>query len=111
VPTEHSTPAGPTAAGAAGAAAQDSALAALGLVVGEQVRFRRRDRARWQPGVVRQLERDGSIGITDDNGAARAVPLGHISVRVRPRRAGLSPPARWESLADRAARTEQLRLL
>jgi hypothetical protein len=87
-----------------------SALAALGLALGEEVRFRRPDRARWQPGLVQRVERDGSIGITDANGAARAVPLTSISVRVRPRHPGGTPPPRWEPLTDRAARIEQLTL-
>ena len=91
-------------------ASQGSALAALGLERGEEVRFRRPDRARWQPGTVQGLERDGSIGLTDTNGAARAVPLANVQVRVRTRRA-LSRTTRWEPLADRLARTEQLRLL
>ena len=85
----------------------NSALAALGLRRGEPVRFRRPDRARWQDGTVQGVERDGSIGLTDGNGAARAVPLAQVQVRVRTRRAAM----RWEPLADRAARTEQLRLL
>jgi hypothetical protein len=87
---------------------QSSALAALGLERGEAVRFRRPDRARWQPGTVNGLERDGSIGLTDSNGASRAVALAHVQVRVHTRRAATT---RWEPLADRAARTEQLRLL
>jgi hypothetical protein len=87
-----------------------SALAALGLERGEAVRFRRPDRARWQAGTVQGLERDGSIGLTDSNGAARAVLLAHVQVRARSRRA-MGRTTRWEPLADRAARTEQLRLL
>jgi len=83
---------------------QASALAALGLAAGEAVRFRRADRSRWQPGVVSRLERDGSIGITDANGSARAVPLAQVQVKVR-------ATARWEPLAERAARAEQLSLL
>jgi hypothetical protein len=88
-----------------------SALAALGVARGEAVRFRRPDRVRWQPGIVQRIERDGSIGITDANGSARAVPLAHVQVRVRPRRPGLAAPHRWEPLADRAGRAEQLTLL
>ena len=88
-----------------------SALAGLGLQVGEAVRFRRADRTRWQTGTAQRIERDGSIGITDANGAARAVPLAHVLVRVRARRPGDPPPKRWEPLADRAARAEQLSLL
>jgi hypothetical protein len=92
-------------------ATQLSALAALGLAVGETVRFRRADRSRWQAGKVAGIERDGSIGITDANGAARAVALVHVQVEQRSRRRRSGAPARWEPLADRAGRTEQLRLL
>jgi hypothetical protein len=71
------------------------------------VRFRRQDRSRWQPGTVARRERDGSIGITDANGAARAIPLRLVEVRcVGPRGAKA-----WEPLLDRATRTEQLSLL
>jgi hypothetical protein len=90
---------------------QRSALAALGLVVGETVRFRRADRSRWQPGRVSGIERDGSIGITDGNGAARAVALAQVQVEQRTRRRRPGAAVRWEPLADRAGRTEQLRLL
>ena len=41
--------------------AERSALEALGLQPGEQVRFRRADRARWQLGTVARLERDLSL--------------------------------------------------
>jgi hypothetical protein len=100
-----------TKAAKAAKAAEASALAGLGLSVGEEVRFQRPDRSRWQAGVVRRLERDGSIGLTDANGGARAVALTQVRVRVRARRSGGTPPDRWEPLADRAARTEQLTLL
>jgi hypothetical protein len=89
--------------------AVESALAALGLTVGEAVRFRRADRARWQEGRVQQIERDGSIGLVDANGAARAVPMSRILVRVR--RGATVTATRWEPLADRAGRAEQLTLL
>lgn len=78
----------------------------LGLRVGEPVRFLRVDRSRWQDGVVRGVERDGSLSITDGAGACRAVALNHIVVRGEGRRGG----RRWEPLLDRAARTEQLEL-
>jgi len=80
-----------------------SALEAIGLGPGEQVRFRRRDRGRWQIGVVRRLERDGSLRIGDSEGAARTVPL--AEVQVRRGRTG------WEPLAERSARAVQLTLL
>ena len=52
-------------------------------------------------------ERDGSIGITDENGAARAIPMQLVQVRSRGPRGAKG----WEPLLDRATRTEQLSLL
>ena len=82
-------------------------LEGLGLRAGEQVRFRRPDRSRWQTGVVRRLERDGSVGLVDADGASRAIPVDAVEVRCTGRRGG----AAWEPLLARAARTEQLDLL
>jgi hypothetical protein len=82
-------------------------LSRLGLRAGEEIRFRRLDRGRWQPGSVRRLEADGSIGVVDANGALRSVASANVEVRV----AGPRGAARWEPLLERAARTEQLDLL
>jgi len=71
------------------------------------VRFRRPDRSRWQLGKVAGRERDGSIGITDTNGAARAIPLHLVEVRSTGPRGARA----WEPLLDRATRTEQLSFL
>ena len=79
----------------------------LGLRVGERVRFVQPDRARWQTGVVKKIERDGSIGIVDAKGASRAVRPEHVEVRRTTRRGAKA----WEPLLDRAAHTEQLNLL
>ena len=81
---------------------ETSALAALGLRKGEEVRFRRADRARWQLGSLSRLERDGSLRVTDADGGARTVPLAQVQVR-----AGRT---RWEPAADRAGRAQQLTL-
>src|SRR5690348_2415035 len=78
----------------------------LGLREGEQIRFRRADRKRWQAGTVRRVEADGSIGVVDADGASRSVPPSAIEVK-RPGRRGA---AGWEPLLDRAGRTEQLAL-
>ena len=86
--------------------ADASALAALGLQRGEQVRFRRRDRGRWQLGTVHRIERDGSLRITDSQGAARTVALADVEVGVP----GSRRIARWEPVADRATRAVQLTL-
>lgn len=78
----------------------------LGLRPGEEVRFRRADRARWQDGVVVGVERDGSLGVRDRSGASRAVPLADVLVRATTRRSSRT----WEPLLSRASRTEQLPL-
>ncbi|HEX3425669.1 MAG TPA: hypothetical protein VHT30_06025 [Acidimicrobiales bacterium] len=83
------------------------ALAILGLTPGEQVRFRRSSSGRWQEAYVTRRERDGSVGLVDRRGAARALPVELIEVRCTGPRGGAS----WEPLAARASRHEQLRLL
>jgi hypothetical protein len=82
-------------------------LTILGLTPGEQVRFRRDPASRWQEAIVTRRERDGSIGLTDRRGAARALPVESIEVRCLGPRGGPG----WEPLTARASRTEQLRLL
>jgi hypothetical protein len=82
-------------------------LTILGLTPGERVRFRRDATSRWQEASVTRRERDGSIGLTDRRGAARALPVEAIEVRCEGPRGGVS----WEPLTTRASRTEQLRLL
>ena len=87
--------------------AERSALEALGLRPGEQVRFRRADRARWQLGTVQRLERDGSLRVSDTDGGARAVPIASIEVQGQ---LGRSRAPRWEPLAERSTRAVQLTL-
>jgi hypothetical protein len=82
-------------------------LAILGLQPGEAVRWRSAEGARWQTGLVRRRERDGSIGITDARGALRSLAVDRLEVRCCGPRGGSA----WEPLAERAARSEQLRLL
>ena len=74
----------------------------LGLEPGEPVRFRRPDRVRWQDGVAVGLERDGSLAVTDRDGASRAIPIELVLVRAR--------RGKWEPLLERASRTVQLQL-
>jgi hypothetical protein len=85
----------------------ETGLVAIGLAVGDRVRFRRRPDERWKEAVVVRRERDGSVGLRDHKGASRAIALDHIEVRANGPRGGLM----WEPLAERAARSEQLRLL
>jgi hypothetical protein len=82
-------------------------LAALGLAPGMRVRFRRRDGERWKRGTVERVEKDGSLGLRDARGAARAIPLAQVEVET----AGPRGARTWEPATERAARTEQMRLL
>ena len=79
----------------------------LGIAPGDHVRFRRQEGERWKQAVVVRRERDGSIGLRDPKGAARSIPIERIEVRATGPRGGVV----WEPLAERAARTEQMRLL
>lgn len=84
----------------------DRTLLDVGLHVGDVVRFRPRPSARWQEATVERRERDGSIGVRDARGAARALPIERLEVRtVGPRGART-----WEPLADRLERPTQLDL-
>ena len=86
------------------AALAESALLEIGLRPGDRVRFRRGDGGSWKEGVVERRERDGSVGVRDERGAARALPVDRLQVRGTGPRGG----AIWESVADRAERDEQL---
>lgn len=97
------------AGGRSGGGGEDPAVAALralGLEAGDAVRFRRRAGERWREGVATRLETDGSVGLVDGRGAARAIPVERLEVG-RPGRRGT---LRWVPLADVAARDEQLGL-
>jgi len=85
----------------------DPSLAELGLAPGAKVRFRRRDTERWKDAVVVRRERDGSLGLRDARGAARAIECGRVEVQVSGPRGG----SVWMPVPEWAARTEQLRLL
>ena len=81
-------------------------LAAFGLRAGESVRFRRGARGRWHVGRLERIERDGSIGVRDDEGAARALRAELVEVAVT----GPKGASRWEPLIDRMTRGDQLEL-
>jgi hypothetical protein len=81
-------------------------LEVLGLRRGEQVRWRETASGRWHYGTVRTRERDGSIGVTADGGAARSLAVARLEVGAAGRRGA----RRWEGLTERAGRSEQLRL-
>jgi hypothetical protein len=82
-------------------------LEELGIRPGDRVRFRRRADGRWREATAVARERDGSLGVRDGKGASRAIPLELVEVKAE----GPRGAPRWEPLLERAARTEQLRLL
>lgn len=82
-------------------------LKALGLSPGDSVRFRRSDEKRWKPATVERVESDGSLGLRDGKGAARAIPAELVEVRATGPRGGTV----WEPLPERIASAEQLRLI
>ena len=84
-----------------------TSLEALGLAPGMAVRFRRVEATRWRSAVVERVEKDGSLGLRDGKGAARAIPIELVEVATTGPRGART----WEPVAERAARTEQMRLL
>jgi hypothetical protein len=86
------------------AALTESALLEVGLRPGDRVRFRRAEGGSWKEAKVERRERDGSIGVRDERGAARAIPLDRLQVRGKGPRGG----AMWEPVVERAGRNEQL---
>jgi hypothetical protein len=60
----------------------DDGLAELGLEIGQLVRYAGSSDKRLREGVVLRRERDGSVGLRDDRGRARAIPVERIEVRV-----------------------------
>lgn len=89
------------------AALSDSALVEVGLRPGDRVRYRQREGGAWREARVERRERDGSIGVRDERGAARALPIDRLQVRTRGKRGGTV----WEPVTERANRDEQLGLL
>lgn len=86
------------------AALAESALLEVGLRPGDRVRFRRVEGGAWKQARVERRERDGSIGVRDERGAARAIPLERLQVHATGPRGG----AVWEPVVERAGRVEQL---
>ncbi len=81
-------------------------LAAFGLRRGEAVRFRRGQRGRWHGGRLERIERDGSIGVRDESGAARALQAELVEVVAT----GPKGARRWEPLVERMTRGDPLEL-
>lgn len=74
--------------------------------MGDRVRWRPKEGARFREGTVTGRERDGSIGLTDPQGRARALAPARLEVRTT----GPRGAPGWESVTERAARSEQLGL-
>ena len=74
----------------------DDGLSELGLEIGQIVRFVGRSDRRFRDGVVLRREKDGSVGLRDNRGRARAIPVDQIEVRVIGPRGG----QQWIPLTD-----------
>jgi hypothetical protein len=74
----------------------DDGLAEIGLEIGQLVRYQGRTDKRFHDGVVLRRERDGSVGLRDDRGRARAIAVDAIEVRVVGPRGG----EQWIALTD-----------
>ena len=89
------------------AALAESALVEVGLRPGDRVRFRQREGGSWKEATVERRERDGSVGVRDERGAARAITLDRLQVRTTGKRGG----SVWVPAVDKASQDEQLGLL
>ncbi len=85
---------------------QAEVLRRIGLVSGEEIRFRRADRGRWQMGRISHMERDGSITVHDAHGAARSLRPERMQVR----RPGVRGRLVWRPVTEVAVTWEQLTL-
>ncbi|MEZ5298063.1 MAG: hypothetical protein R2697_17890 [Ilumatobacteraceae bacterium] len=80
-------------------------LNAVGLRLGEAIRFRRHDGSRWLVGKVVRVEPDGSITLHDPDGGTLAAPE-----TVMVRRPGSRGRLVWKTVSDVAVTWEQLEL-
>lgn len=81
-------------------------LLAIGLRLGEPIRFRRHEGGRWLVGKVLRVEPDGSITLHDPDGAARSLRPECVMVR----RPGSRGRLVWKTVSDVAVTWEQLEL-
>ena len=81
-------------------------LNAVGLRLGEPIRFRRHEGGRWLVGKVVRIEPDGSITLHDPDGASRS----HRPESVMVRRPGSRGRLVWKTVSDVAVTWEQLEL-
>ena len=81
-------------------------LNAVGLRLGESIRFRRHDGGRWLVGKVLRIEPDGSITFHDPDGAARSLRPELVQVR----RPGTRGRLVWRTVSEVALTWEQLEM-
>jgi hypothetical protein len=81
-------------------------LNAVGLRLGEPVRFRRHDGRRWHVGKVLRIEPDGSITFHDGDGSAHSQRPEAVQVR----RPGPRGRLTWQTVSEVAMTWEQLEL-
>ena len=74
----------------------DDGLAEIDVKTGQIVRYAGTSDKRYREGVVLRRERDGSVGLRDDRGRARAIPVERIEIRVVGPRGG----EQWLPLTD-----------
>lgn len=74
----------------------DDRLAEVGLEIGQLIRYVGASDKRYRDGVVLRRERDGSVGLRDERGRARSIPVERIEVRVVGPRGG----EQWVPLTD-----------
>lgn len=85
----------------------DRMLAAVGLLHGEPIRFKRLEGRRWMVGKVVRIESDGSITLRDSDGAARSHRPETLQVR-RPH--GARGRLVWKYVSEVAVTWEQLEM-
>lgn len=74
----------------------DDGLAEVGLEIGQLIRYQGITDKRSHDGVVLRRERDGSVGLRDERGRARAIPVELIEIRILGPRGG----QQWIPLTD-----------
>ncbi len=74
----------------------DDGLAEVGLEIGQLIRYQGTTDKRSHDGVVLRRERDGSVGLRDERGRARAIPVELIEIRILGPRGG----QQWIPLTD-----------
>lgn len=88
------------------ARARKAALAELGVRYHQTVRFRREAGGQWHSGSALRREDDGSLGLFDDRGRQRSIPIADVEVRTTGPRGGRI----WVPLTRIAVTGEQLEL-